>query len=205
MGCDHDIPLKETRRTCHFHASGFPCELGGRAIPCGTRYHLGCVPVSKPFTSCLGKGAGLQLPPLPDFLGYICEVCTVRSQTNSKLVSTPAMHDLLLLERMRFIDLVHAWSTNTLKQYQGGLWRIRAFETHFGIQVLHKFVQTAMKRRYSFDVGATALCVATTNTVGMKHVNQQHQPSHIRYNSESTTKCCIHVLEAGFPSCVITS
>ena len=136
MGCDHAIPLKEARLTCRFHASGFPFESGGRAIPCGTRYHLDCVRVGKPFTSRLRKGAGLQLPPLPDFPGYICEACTVRSQMDSELVSTPAMHGLLLLERMRFIDLVHAWSTNTLKQYQGGLRRIRAFEARFGVQVL---------------------------------------------------------------------
>ena len=121
MGCDYDIPLKEDRLTCCFRASGFPFESGGRAIPCGTCYHLDCVRVGKLFTSRLRNGAGLQLPPLPDSPDYICEACTVRSQTDSKLVSTPAMHGLLLLERMRFIDLVHAGSTNTLKQYQGGL------------------------------------------------------------------------------------
>jgi hypothetical protein len=130
LGCDHDIPLKEARPTCRFHASGFPFETGGRAIPCGTCYHLDCVRVGKPFTSRLRKGAGLQFPPLPDFPGYICEACKVRSQTDSELVSTPA------LERMRFIDLVRAWSTKTLKLYQGGLCRIRAFETRFGVQVL---------------------------------------------------------------------
>jgi len=60
--------------------------------------------------------------------------------------------------------------------------------------------QTATKRRYSFDVGATAFCFAT-KTVATQYVNRRRRPSHVRYNSESTERR-FHILETGFPSCV---
>jgi hypothetical protein len=83
------------------------------------------------------------------------------------------MHGLLLLKRMRFIGLVHAWSTNTLKTVPGRPPAHPCFREPFRRSgaAHNTFDQTATERRYSFDVGATTLCFAT-NTVATKDVNR---------------------------------
>ena len=43
---------------------------------------------------------------------------------------------LMCLERMRLLDLAHAWSKGTHRQYQGRLVFLRRFERRFGVRVL---------------------------------------------------------------------
>lgn len=96
-----------------------------------------------PFTTRLKLSEGLSLPPLPDFPGFVCEACTVRTALDRELSGRPSDLALLMLERMRQIDVIHAWSAGTHKQYQGKLRIVRRFEGRFGVSILSK---TPIKR-----------------------------------------------------------
>jgi len=76
------------------------------------------------------------MPPLADFPGFICELCTVRSVVNRELTHRPADSSLLALERMRMIDMINSWAEGTHKAYQSKIKVIRAFEGAFGVPVL---------------------------------------------------------------------
>ena len=73
---------------------------------------------------------------MKEFPNFICEACTVRTALDRELLCQPTDIALLMLERMRLIDVVHAWSKGTHKQYQVRLNQLRKFEGTFGIQVL---------------------------------------------------------------------
>lgn len=81
-----------------------------------------------PFTSRLAKGAGLSFPRVKHWGTFICELCTVRSVLGREL-RLPTDVDLLMLERMRLIDMACAWASGTHDQYQTKLAVIRGFES----------------------------------------------------------------------------
>jgi hypothetical protein len=60
----------------------------------------------------------------------------VRSVTDRELLTTPEDLALLMLERVRMIDVVHAWAPSTLKSYQYKLRIVRRFEGNFGVPIL---------------------------------------------------------------------
>jgi hypothetical protein len=105
-------------------------------VPCHTRYHLHCVRAGVPFTSRLANSEGLFLPAMVEFPNFICEACTVRTALTRELLCTPTDIALVMLERMRLIDVVHAWSQGTHKQYQLRLQQLRRFEGTFGVNIL---------------------------------------------------------------------
>jgi hypothetical protein len=105
-------------------------------LPCHTRYHLNCVRAGAPFTSRLANSEGLFLPPMVEFPNFICEACTVRTALARELLCIPTDVALLMLERMRLIDVVHAWSKGTHQQYQLRLQQLRRFEGSFGVHIL---------------------------------------------------------------------
>ena len=107
-------------------------------LPCFTRYHLHCVRVGPPFTSRLARSEGLYLPPMPEFPNFICEACTVRTAIGRELRAYAPDIALMMLERMRIIDVVHAWSQGTHKQYQMRLRQLRRFEGTFGVSILQE-------------------------------------------------------------------
>ena len=111
-------------------------ENGKAMLPCYTQYHLHCVRVGPPFTSRLAHSEGLFLPPMPEYPNYICEACTVRTALGRELRCVAPDMALLMLERMRMIDVVHAWAQGTHKQYQLRLRQLRRFEGHFGVIIL---------------------------------------------------------------------
>ena len=76
------------------------------------------------------------MPPVADFPGFICELCSVRSVLNRELTHRGPDATLLALERMRMIDVTNSWSQGTHASYQSKLRVIRAFEGKFGVPVL---------------------------------------------------------------------
>jgi len=86
---------------------------------------------------------GLSLPELKEFPGFICEACTVRSVLDRELTLSAKDLMLLMLEHIRFIDMVHAWARSTHKQYQQKLALVRRFGDQFEVPVL---VPTLLER-----------------------------------------------------------
>jgi hypothetical protein len=121
---------------CRFYKTGFTLrDLQLRA--CHTRYHVKCVCAGLPFTTRLRKHSGLKFPAqIRDWPHFICEACTVRSVTGRELVPTYKDKALLMLERMRMIDLVSHWADGTHQSYQGKIRVLREFESTFQIPML---------------------------------------------------------------------
>jgi hypothetical protein len=103
--------------------------------PCRSAYHVQCFRVGPPFASRRKGGEGLCFPPVDDWPQFICEACTVRAVQNRELVG-PYDIKLMMLERMRILDMVSYWSKGTHSSYQGKLRVIRDFEDSFGVSIL---------------------------------------------------------------------
>lgn len=111
--------------------------MNGRAAPCATRYHYGCIRVGYPFRTRLPKLKGLSFSPaLRDMPNFICEACTVREHLDRELQATPQDFGLLSLERARLIDMSHHWADSTLSQYRTKINILRRFEATFGVSPL---------------------------------------------------------------------
>lgn len=127
------------RLTCAFAEKHFPLPtpVPSRSVPCHTSYHLKCFRAGVPFRTRLPKDGGLCLPAnltvLPNF---ICECCTVRAVLGRELNHGPEDTALLMLERLRLLDMIHNWAPGTHQGYQGKLNVIHQFERTFGCQVL---------------------------------------------------------------------
>ena len=103
---------------------------------CGVSYHTECIRVGAPFTTRLPNGRGLSYPrkvPIPHF---ICECCQVRGLLQRELLRTGRDTTLLMLERMRMIDVVGNWKYSTLAQYAPALRNLQTFERWSGIPTL---------------------------------------------------------------------
>ena len=120
-GCLLPIDKDQAIHKCLFSSKGFTLH-SKQFTPCQVRYHSNCVKIGHPFsTRHFGKGTkGLQYPPCATSLPFICELCTTRTQLGRELDALSAEDKLLLqLERMRMIDVAHAWAPNTLKMRVG--------------------------------------------------------------------------------------
>ena len=102
---------------------------------CGTSYHTMCIRVGPPFVTRLKRNAGLCFPRVTNWGTFICELCTVRSVLQREPFR-PSDQSLLRLERMRLIDMAHAWAAGTHKQYQSKLGHIRKFEALHDFRIL---------------------------------------------------------------------
>lgn len=137
MGCDNGYNQGEPRLKCTFSSRGFD-----NLTPCSTSYHLHCFRAGPPFATRRLRGEGLKLPPISDWPNFICEACTVRSVTGREL-HRPMDDHLLLLERMRILDMLSYWGKATHSSYQQKLRVIRRFELRFRVQILRP---TALSR-----------------------------------------------------------
>ena len=83
---------------------------------------------------------GLVFPKFdPSFIPtYICEACQVRAILRRELGPSPRDVELLMLERMRQLDILHSWAVDTVGTYGSKIRRIRTFETQFGVSVLQR-------------------------------------------------------------------
>lgn len=134
-GCDSTLTPGPGRLLCHFATSGFFFSSGAHARPCGIGYHPTCFRAGAPFTS-RGGPAGLTFPSITTWPTFICECCTVRAILDRELL-TPRDTVLMLLERMRILDIARHWASGTHRQYQGRLNRLAQFERLFHLRVLH--------------------------------------------------------------------
>lgn len=89
-----------------------------------------------PFTSRRRGGEGLQFPKVMHWPAFICECCTVR-QVLSRELGAPGDLWLLKLERMRILDVAHAWASGTYKTYKGKLDYLSRFQqSHPGMRLM---------------------------------------------------------------------
>ena len=71
---------------------------------------------------------------------YICEACQVRAIIQREIQRTPQDIQLLMLERMRQLDILHSWAEGTMKVYASKIRRIQRFEDSFRVPVLRRTV-----------------------------------------------------------------
>ena len=115
--------------TCIFASTGFD-----NFAPCGGVYHTQCISVGPLFRSRRINKGGLTFPRIKRWGSFICEVCTVRAYLGRELRSTDV--PLLLLERMRVIDIAWYWQKGTHSTYQSHLGKITDFESKYKLEVL---------------------------------------------------------------------
>jgi hypothetical protein len=100
------------------------------AQPCGVSYHTQCIRVGTPFHTRQLKNRGLQSPLVKEWPNFICEGCTVRAMVDRELHGKEDFV-LLVLERMRLIDVAHRWAPRTHEKYQQKLTYLRSFQDRF--------------------------------------------------------------------------
>lgn len=88
-----------------------------------------------PFHTRRLRSEGLTFPLVRFWPNFICELCTVRAVTGREL-TRPSDRRLLQLERMRLIDLAHAWAKSTHSGYQAKLRSLSNFQQNFGVPIL---------------------------------------------------------------------
>jgi hypothetical protein len=136
VGCKGPRSKNMPEMTCRFATSGF--KIGNSKYrPCESRYHISCFRAGIPFQSRLPKGGGLCLPTtIKEWPHFICEACTVRAVQERELSWGAADTALVLLERMRVIDMAHNWALGTHKSYQSKNRILRDFEVSFRLPLL---------------------------------------------------------------------
>jgi hypothetical protein len=104
-----------------------------------------------------------NIPPAMTRFPFICESCTLRAILRRELTWTPGDIQLLMLERMRLIDIAHAWASSTLHGTARHLGRISNFRQKYGIDLFPSDQITQPPRSASF------LCCGTYWITLYKH------------------------------------
>jgi hypothetical protein len=127
VGCEGYITPGDHSHFCLFREIGY--ELDGTFFtPCENQYHPECIKVGKPFNTRLVRATlGLQYRPAMNRFPFICEACIVRVLLGRDLTWTSGDMQLLVLERMRLIDMAHAWASSTLQGTARYLGRLSIF------------------------------------------------------------------------------
>jgi len=135
VGCERPIESHHRLHSCVFYKTGFTLnETVFR--PCHNRYHAGCIRVGAPFTSRLVKHTrGMEYPPRMYSFPFICEACTVRAVLGRELHNKSSNIELLALERMRSIDMAHAWADSTMDGISRHLRHLKIFENKHAISI----------------------------------------------------------------------
>jgi len=106
------------------------------ARPCGVSYHSPCIRVGPPFHTRHSHQRGLIFPSVSLWPNFVCEGCTVLAILDRELHGK-ADFVLLILERMRMIDVAHKWAPKTHIRYQGKLRFLQRFQSRFpGLSIL---------------------------------------------------------------------
>ena len=129
-GCLNGFSPKDIKLRCRFCTSGFEDYT-----PCGTVYHPECFRAGEPFTTRRLRNEGLSFPKQATWPNFVCEACTVRKYLRRELFT---LHDgfLLMLERVRLLDIISSWAKGTHASYKSKLNVIKQFEDLFGLTVL---------------------------------------------------------------------
>lgn len=109
---------------------------GVRFAPCQVAYHKRCIKAGPPFRSRFRNQHGLSYPSTFAPPSFCCELCTVRANMGKELVAHHKSYSLLMLERMRMIDMAHAWAYRTIQQYSSALKWVKTFSTYFDVPIL---------------------------------------------------------------------
>jgi hypothetical protein len=123
---------------CFYNAT-FPAQVSHGTeqtaifFPCFSVYHLSCIHAGFPFKPRVGDDQAMSAPQWKSIPIFVCEACVVRVQIQQELTTCPKHVALLMLERMRLIDLVHHWSRHTLVQYDSKLKIHQNFLQAFGL------------------------------------------------------------------------
>jgi hypothetical protein len=136
VGCRGPLSKNMPEMTCRFSKCGF--RIGSTQYrPCKSRYHITCFKAGLSFQSRLPKGGGLRLPTtIKEWPHFICEACTVRAVKEQELSWGADDTALVMLERMRLINMAHNWVVGTHKSYQSKLRILRDFEKSFQVPIL---------------------------------------------------------------------
>ena len=126
---------------CIFARTGFTWndETQAQAIPCQTQYCSKCIRAGPPFTTRLTNHKGLKFPKMDASIipSFICEACQVRATVGRELQRDRKDIELLMLEWMRQLDILHTcWAKGTMWLYASKLRRVRQFEDRFQVEVL---------------------------------------------------------------------
>jgi hypothetical protein len=111
VGCEGYITPRDHSHFCLFREIGYESD-GTSFSPCRNKYHPECIKVGKPFKTRLVRAIlGLQYPPAMTRFLFICEACAITAVLGLDLTWTSGNMQLLMLERMRLIDMAHAWAS----------------------------------------------------------------------------------------------
>ena len=88
-----------------------------------------------PFRSRRQGKEGLKFPKGATWPTFICELCTVR-QVIQREPKGPTDFQLLMLERIRILDIVSYWAKSTHNTYKTKFKVIQQFEELFGLKIL---------------------------------------------------------------------
>jgi hypothetical protein len=135
VGCEGYITPGDHSHVCLFREIGY--ELDGTSLsPCGKKYHPDCINVGKPFKKRMARATlGLQYPPAMTCFPFICEACTVRAVLGRELTWTSGDMQLLMFERMRLVDMAHAWASSKLQGTARYLGWLSNFGQKYGIEL----------------------------------------------------------------------
>ena len=132
-----------------------------------------------PFTSRRRGQAGLRFPQVSDWPNFICEACTVRQVLRRELTG-PGDTQLLMLERMRIIDMAWSWSAGTHRSYQSKLRQIRAFEESFSLPILRPTV--LLEPPSSPDI-PLMWCIEASSTRLTRHKSRGYESTPISFTT----------------------
>jgi hypothetical protein len=139
VGCEGYITPGDHSHFCLFREIEY--ELDGTFFsPCENQYHPEFIKVGKTFKTRLVRSTlGLQYPPpAMTHFPFICEACTVRAVLGRELTWTSGHMQLLMLKRMRLIDMAHAWASSNLQGTARYLGRLSNFGQKYGIELVPK-------------------------------------------------------------------
>jgi hypothetical protein len=138
VGCERYNTPEENSHSCLFREIGY--ELDGTFFsPCENKYQSECIDVVKHFKTRLVRDTlGLQYPAAMTRFPLICEACTVRAVLGRELTWTFGDMQLLMLERMRLVDMAHTWASSTLQGTARYLGRLSNLGQKYGIELSPK-------------------------------------------------------------------
>jgi hypothetical protein len=127
VGCEGNITPGDQSHFCLFRKIGYELD-GAYFSPCGNQYHPECIQVEKTFKTRLVRDTlGLQYPPAMTHFPFICEACTFRAVLRREVTWTSGDIQLVMLERMRLIDMAHAWDSSTIQGAERYLGQLNNF------------------------------------------------------------------------------
>jgi hypothetical protein len=124
---------------CVFGEKGFPLDPQIWALPCGSKYHMGCFHAGPPFVTRLKDNKGLRCPKDAEaalFPNFVCEACQVRATLQRELTLDRKDIHLLQLERMRILDTMNRLAAGSHKVYKYPIRRVQKFEVDYGVRIL---------------------------------------------------------------------